>query len=111
MRFGLLGTLAVWADNGRLAEVPEAKVRALLADLLIHLGQPVPADRLIDDLWGDDLPVHPAGALQVKVSRKFCDAQVVGSESNDHVRGNRVLMQIVIVPDDARKRECFLSHR
>jgi predicted ATPase/DNA-binding SARP family transcriptional activator len=69
VRFGLLGTLAVWADNGRLAEVPEAKVRALLADLLIHLGQPVPADRLIDDLWGDDLPVHPAGALQVKVSR------------------------------------------
>ena len=69
MRFGLLGTLAVWADDGRLVEVPEAKVRALLADLLIHLGQPVPADRLIDDLWGDDLPVHPAGALQVKVSR------------------------------------------
>jgi predicted ATPase/DNA-binding SARP family transcriptional activator len=69
VRFGLLGTLAVWADNGRLAEVPEAKVRALLADLLIHLDQPVPADRLIDDLWGDNLPVHPAGALQVKVSR------------------------------------------
>src|SRR6266568_1497657 len=69
VRFGLLGTVAVWADDGRLAEVPEAKVRALLADLLIHLGQPVPADRLIDDLWGDDLPVHPAGALQVKVSR------------------------------------------
>ena len=69
MRFGLLGTLAVWTDDGRLAEIPEAKVRALLADLLIHLGRPVPADRLIDDLWGDDLPVHPAGALQLKVSR------------------------------------------
>ena len=69
VRFGLLGTVAVWADNGRLAAVPEAKVRAVLAVLLIHLGQPVPADRLIDDLWGDDLPVHPAGALQVKVSR------------------------------------------
>ncbi|MBV9858216.1 MAG: winged helix-turn-helix domain-containing protein, partial [Streptosporangiaceae bacterium] len=69
MRFGLLGTLAAWTENGRLAEVPEAKVRALLADLLIHLGQPLPADRLIDDLWGDDLPVHPAGALHSKVSR------------------------------------------
>src|SRR6266516_2737491 len=69
VRFGLLGTLAVWADNGRLVEVPEAKVRALLADLLIHLGRPVPADRLIDDLWGDNLPVRPAGALQLKVSR------------------------------------------
>jgi predicted ATPase/DNA-binding SARP family transcriptional activator len=69
MRFGLLGTLAAWTENGRLVEVPEAKVRALLADLLIHLGQPLPADRLIDDLWGDDLPVHPGGALHSKVSR------------------------------------------
>ena len=69
MRFGLLGTVAVWTDHGRLVEVPEAKVRALLADLLIHFGRPVPSDRLIDDLWGDDLPVHPAAALQLKVSR------------------------------------------
>jgi predicted ATPase/DNA-binding SARP family transcriptional activator len=69
VRFGVLGTLAVWTDSGRLGEIPEAKVRALLADLLIHLGRPVSADRLIDDLWGDDLPVHPAGALQSKVSR------------------------------------------
>ena len=69
MRFGLLGTLAAWTENGKLVEVPEAKVRALLADLLIHLGRPVSADRLIDDLWGDDLPAHPAGALQLKVSR------------------------------------------
>jgi predicted ATPase/DNA-binding SARP family transcriptional activator len=69
VRFGLLGTVAVWTENGTLVEVPEAKVRALLADLLLHLGRPVPADRLIDDLWGDDLPVHPAGALHSKVSR------------------------------------------
>jgi predicted ATPase/DNA-binding SARP family transcriptional activator len=69
VRFGVLGTLAVWTDDGRLVAVPEAKVRALLADLLLHLGRPVSADRLIDDLWGDDLPVHPANALQAKVSR------------------------------------------
>jgi len=69
VRFGVLGALAVWTDDGRLVEVPETKVRALLADLLLHLGRPVPADRLIDDLWGDDLPVHPAGALHSKVSR------------------------------------------
>ena len=69
MRFGVLGTLAVWTEDGRLVVVPEAKVRALLADLLLHLGRPVSADRLIGDLWGDELPVHPAGALQSKVSR------------------------------------------
>jgi predicted ATPase/DNA-binding SARP family transcriptional activator len=65
----LLGTLAVWTEAGGLVAVPEVKVRALLADLLIHLGRPVSADRLIDDLWGNDLPVHPAGALHSKVSR------------------------------------------
>jgi DNA-binding SARP family transcriptional activator len=69
VRFGVLGTLAVWTEDGSLVEVPEAKVRALLADLLLHFGRPASADRLIDDLWGDDLPVHPAGALQSKVSR------------------------------------------
>src|SRR5262249_62402850 len=56
-------------DDGRLVAVPEAKVRALLADLLLRLGRPVSADRLIEDLWGGDLPVHPANALQSKVSR------------------------------------------
>ena len=69
MLFGVLGTLAAWTEDGRLVEIPEAKVRALLADLLLSLGRPVPADRLIDDLWGASLPVHPAGALQSKVSR------------------------------------------
>ena len=69
MRFGVLGALAAWTEDGRLVEVREAKVRALLADLLLSLGRPVPAGQLIDDLWGADLPVHPAGALQSKVSR------------------------------------------
>jgi DNA-binding SARP family transcriptional activator len=69
VRFGVLGALAAWTEDGRLVEVREAKVRVLLADLLLSLGRPVPASQLIDDLWGADLPVHPAGALQSKVSR------------------------------------------
>ncbi len=69
MRFGVLGPLAVWDDEGVAVRVPEAKVRALLADLLAHDGGPVSADRLIDDLWGDRPPGRPAGALQAKVSQ------------------------------------------
>jgi predicted ATPase/DNA-binding SARP family transcriptional activator len=69
VRFGVLGSLAAWTDDGRLVEVREAKVRGLLADLLISVGRPVPAGQLIDDLWGSDLPVHPAATLQLKVSR------------------------------------------
>ncbi|MEU6667456.1 BTAD domain-containing putative transcriptional regulator [Streptomyces sp. NPDC046727] len=69
MRLGVLGPLAVWDDKGEPVQVPETKVRALLADLLAHDGGPVSADRLIHDLWGENLPGRPAGALQAKVSQ------------------------------------------
>ncbi|MDT0347053.1 hypothetical protein RM590_31390 [Streptomyces sp. DSM 44938] len=52
MEFGVLGPLAVWTADGRPVRVPELKVRALLADLLVHEGRPVSPDRLADDLWG-----------------------------------------------------------
>ena len=42
----MLGALAAWTEDGRLVEVREAKVRALLADLLLSLGRPVPAGQL-----------------------------------------------------------------
>ncbi|MGI5441695.1 AfsR/SARP family transcriptional regulator [Streptomyces shenzhenensis] len=69
MRFGVLGPLVVWDDEGAAVTVPEVKVRALLADLLAHDGGPVATDRLIQDLWGDEPPGKPAGALQAKVSQ------------------------------------------
>ncbi|MGR6924117.1 BTAD domain-containing putative transcriptional regulator [[Actinomadura] parvosata] len=69
MRFGVLGPLVVLTEAGEPVRVPEAKVRALLADLLVQEGRPVSADRLIDDLWEGDLPRHPANALQQKVSQ------------------------------------------
>ncbi|MFJ9113451.1 AfsR/SARP family transcriptional regulator [Streptomyces sp. NPDC102283] len=68
MRFGVLGTLAVWTADGREVTVPGAKPRALLADLLTHEGRPVSADRLIDDLWSEEeMPGNPAAALQTKI--------------------------------------------
>ncbi|MEU8798246.1 BTAD domain-containing putative transcriptional regulator [Spirillospora sp. NPDC048819] len=69
MRFGVLGPLSVWTDDGRPVRVPEVKVRALLTDLLAHGGRPASADRLIEDLWGDDPPGNPANTLQTKVSQ------------------------------------------
>ncbi|UJW29820.1 winged helix-turn-helix domain-containing protein [Saccharothrix sp. AJ9571] len=69
MRFGVLGPLAVWRDDGAPVAVPGADLRALLAVLLVHEGAPVPVERLIGDLWPDALPARPANALQVRVSR------------------------------------------
>ncbi|MFK4089359.1 BTAD domain-containing putative transcriptional regulator [Kribbella sp. NPDC020789] len=81
MRFGVLGPVTAWTDAGEPVTIPGLKVRALLADLLVHEGRPVPADRLIDDLWGRQLPGNPAGTLSAKVSqlrRAFEDAEPGG---------------------------------
>ncbi|GAA1555500.1 BTAD domain-containing putative transcriptional regulator [Kribbella hippodromi] len=78
MRFGVLGPVTAWTAAGTPVAIQGLKVRALLADLLVHEGRPVPADRLIDDLWGSDLPGNPAGTLSAKVSqlrRAFEDAE------------------------------------
>ncbi|TDD24464.1 BTAD domain-containing putative transcriptional regulator [Nonomuraea diastatica] len=69
MYFRVLGPLSVLTTDGGPVRLPETKIRALLADLLVHAGRPVAAERLVDDLWGDAPPRNPAGALQTKVSR------------------------------------------
>ncbi|TCC19242.1 BTAD domain-containing putative transcriptional regulator [Kribbella sindirgiensis] len=78
MRFGVLGPVTAWTDAGTPVVIQGLKVRALLANLLVHEGRPVPADRLIDDLWGSELPGNPSGTLSAKVSqlrRAFEDAE------------------------------------
>jgi DNA-binding SARP family transcriptional activator len=68
MEFRILGPLEVWDRSG---EVPLGgrMPRALLAVLLLHANEVVPADRLIDQLWGEDPPERADAALRVNVSR------------------------------------------
>jgi DNA-binding SARP family transcriptional activator len=68
MEFRILGPLEV-AEGDRQLRVAGTRERALLAILLIHAGQVVSADRLIEELWGRELPGRPSNALQVVVSR------------------------------------------
>jgi len=68
MEFRILGPLEV-AEGDRQLQVGGTRERALLAILLIHAGEVVSADRLIEELWGRDLPANPSNALQVVVSR------------------------------------------
>ncbi|MGK5628185.1 AfsR/SARP family transcriptional regulator [Streptomyces sp. URMC 123] len=69
MYFSVLGPLTAATPAGLPVDIPEPKVRALLAALLVHAGRTVSADRLVDDLWGERLPRNPVGALHTKVSR------------------------------------------
>ena len=68
MEFRILGPLEVW-DQGGEVSLGGLKPRALLAVLLLHPNEVVPADRLIDELWGEDSPEDAAAALRVNVSR------------------------------------------
>ncbi|MFF2198732.1 BTAD domain-containing putative transcriptional regulator, partial [Streptomyces sp. NPDC058157] len=69
MRFEVLGPVTVRTDGGSSVRVPEAKVRTLLAALLVDRGRPVAVDRLVDALWGDSPPADPLNRLQTKVSQ------------------------------------------
>ena len=55
MEFRMLGPLEAW-DQGREVLLGGPKPRALLGVLLLHANEVVPADRLIDELWGEDSP-------------------------------------------------------
>ncbi|MEU8135933.1 BTAD domain-containing putative transcriptional regulator [Streptodolium elevatio] len=69
MWFEVLGDVRARTKDGGLVALPEGKVRAVLAALLAHQGAPVSADRLIDDVWGEDAPGNPVNTLQTKVSQ------------------------------------------
>ena len=111
MRFGVLGPVTAWTDAGSPVVIQGLKVRALLADLLVHEGRPVPADRLIDDLWGADLPGNPSGTLSAKVSqlrRAFEDAEP-GSRGTGQLRSGGLLTdrrQFVVRRSGVRRPDC-----
>jgi DNA-binding SARP family transcriptional activator len=66
--FRILGPLEVAHDDG-LIELAGARQRALLAVLLLHAGEVVSGDRLLDEVWGDDPPSAGLAALRVRISQ------------------------------------------
>ena len=66
MEFGILGPLRVTGPEGSV-RVPGGRQGELLAVLVIGAGRSVHAERLVDLLWGEDLPTNPPNALQQQV--------------------------------------------
>ena len=67
MDFRVLGALEA-GSGGTLVELGPPKQRALLAILLLHVGQIVPVDRLIELLWGEEPPRTAGHSIQIYVS-------------------------------------------
>ena len=77
MDFRILGPLEA-VTEGRVVVLDAAKPRALLAILLLHVGEPVHRDRLIEDLWAGRPPATAAKVLQAYISRL---RKEIGSEA------------------------------
>lgn len=68
MHVDLLGPLRVLRD-GTAVEIRGGRLRTLLVELALRGGRAVPADVLVDAVWGQDPPGDAANALQSLVSR------------------------------------------
>ena len=66
--YAAFGAMAVTVDGTRQA-LTRGRDRGVLAVLLAAHGVPVPADRLVAEVWGADAPPTALGLLQVSVSR------------------------------------------
>jgi predicted ATPase/DNA-binding SARP family transcriptional activator len=102
VEFAILGPLEV-RDGDRTLAVAGAKQRALLAALLIHRGEVVPAERLAAWLWGDEQPVNPRNALQSQIAQLRRTLGPAGRE----LLVSRPPGYALVVAEDAVDAACF----
>src|SRR5947208_536758 len=94
MEIRLLGELEVVGDDGSAVALRGAKLRGLFALLALHRGESVGVERLIDALWGEELPGNPTNALQALVAnlRRAVGAAAVTTTDSGY--------GLVVAPDD-----------
>ena len=90
MEFRILGPLEVVRDDESVV-LGAAQQRALLAVLVLHRGEAVSTDRLIDALWGERAPATAAKTVQVYVShlRKTLGSELIVTQG----RGYRLAVE------------------
>ena len=84
--FRILGPIEVLLD-GRPVELGGQRQKALLAALLVHHGQVVSTDRLVDLVWGENAPKTATTSLQNAVSqlRRALGADVLETRTPGYV--------------------------
>jgi predicted ATPase/DNA-binding SARP family transcriptional activator len=69
VQIGILGPFEARTDDGTVADVPGARLRALLIALALEPGRVVPKGTLVDWIWGEHPPADATNALQRLASR------------------------------------------
>ena len=83
---------------------PAGRPGRLLASLLVARGRVVTDDRLVDDVWGVDLPVDARAALHTTVGRARRSLGPEGTRIGRTAVGYRLDMSGVGVDADASSR-------
>ena len=102
--FRILGPLEV-AQDGQSLRLGGAQQRALLAVLVIHRGEVLSTDRLIDELWADRPPPTAAKTVQGYVSQL---RRVLG-EAAIVTRGHGYLLAVPRDQVDVARFESLVS--
>jgi predicted ATPase/DNA-binding SARP family transcriptional activator len=84
----VLGPVTIVSADGREWHLGTTREAAVLADLVVHAGEVVPVDRLVDDVWRGDPPPGATSTVQtyVKNLRRLIDPE----------RGGRAPEQILV---------------
>src|SRR5262245_2813429 len=93
MDFRILGPLEVRDSSGSARRLARRKQRVLLAGLLLHAGQEIPTDQIIDWLWNERPPASAQQNLYSYLSdlRRQLDD---GSGPRLHSHGGRHRLRV-----------------
>lgn len=108
MEFRILGPLEV-AHEGRPVTLPGSRERAVLVLLLMSANRAVPAEHLVEDLWGGKVHEGAAGALRVFVSRLRKALREAGGDAIVLTKPPGYLLQIERAALDAARFEDLLT--
>src|SRR5258708_26826581 len=106
MRVGLLGGLEVHDDDERDVVVAGAKLRSLLAVLTLQVGRVVPADQIVDALWGENPPAavrNGRQGLAAKLRRALGSAELVA------MRGGGYALELLPEAIDVHRYERLVA--
>jgi DNA-binding SARP family transcriptional activator len=110
VEYRLLGPLEV-VDHGRTISVGGGKRRALLALLLLHANEVISAERLIDELWGEQPPATVGKSLHVYVSQLRKELGPANGHNGGVLltRGNGYVVQVGPDELDVQRAERLLD--
>ncbi len=106
MRVGLLGGLEVFDDDERDVVVAGAKLRSLLAVLTLQVGRVVPAEQIVDALWGENPPAAVRNGLQGLASKL---RRALGSAELVVMRGGGYSLELPPVAVDVHRYEQLVA--